>query len=131
MDSCNQANFSDWNTVIYGHNMKDGTMFGTLPEYRKQTYYDAHPVLYLFTPQQMYRVELVAGYLTAATSEAYSTPQSQDERDLLLEAAREHSTFVSSTTVEPDDRVITLSTCSYEYNDARYVLVGVLRKCNT
>ncbi|MGI6014047.1 MAG: class B sortase [Oscillospiraceae bacterium] len=131
MDSRNQAEFSDWNTVIYGHNMKNGTMFGTLPDYCNQAYYDAYPILYLFTPQQTYCVELIAGYVTASTSEAYSIPQSQEERDRLLDDARERSTFVSSATIEPDNRVITLSTCSYEYDDARYVLIGVLHTFNT
>ena len=49
IDYRNQADFSDWNTIIYGHNMNNDTMFGILPDYRKQELFDPHPVMYLLT----------------------------------------------------------------------------------
>ena len=52
IDCRNAGDFSDWNTLIYGHNMKDGSMFGGLKKYRKQAYYDVHPEMTLFTPEK-------------------------------------------------------------------------------
>ena len=61
MDYVNRSDFSDQNTLVYGHHMKSGAMFGALVQYKKQEFYDAHPYLYLYTPQQSYRLDLIAG----------------------------------------------------------------------
>lgn len=58
----NQADFSDRNTIIYGHNMRDGSMFAVLNEYDSQEFYDAHKELYLVTPAGGYVVEVFAAF---------------------------------------------------------------------
>ncbi len=128
MDYRCASDFSGWNTVIYGHNMKNDAMFGTLQDYKKQEYYDAHPVLYLLTPTQDYKIDLIGGYTTPGTAEdTYGIPQTQEGRDALIARAQQYSTFLTDTAVNAGERLITLSTCAYEYDNARYVLVGVLR----
>lgn len=126
MDYRNQADFSDFNTVIYGHNMKNDTMFGTLVEYKEQAYYDEHPILYLLTPDHSYQVELVAGYVTPSDSDVYELPLTETEKIRFLADAVERSTFVSDAETPVEARYLTLSTCSYEYENARYVLIGRL-----
>ena len=54
MDCANSADFSDQNSLIYGHNMTSGAMFSNLVKYKQQAYYDQHPYLYMLTPQQSY-----------------------------------------------------------------------------
>ncbi len=128
MDYRCPSDLSGWNTVVYGHNMKNDAMFGTLQDYKKQEYYDTHPVLYLLTPAQNYKIDLIGGYTTPGTAEdTYSIPNSQEELDVLIAKARQQSTFQTDTAVNDGDRLITLSTFDYDYNLARYVLVGVLR----
>jgi hypothetical protein len=61
-----QWDFSDKLSVIYGHNMKTEKMFGTLVNYKKQEYYDAHPYLYLYTPARNYRIALLYGAVVSA-----------------------------------------------------------------
>lgn len=132
MDYRNQADFSDWNTIIYGHKMKNGSMFGSLPYYREQSYYDAHPEIYIFTPEQNFRLELLGGYVTPADAQTYTFPINAQERDALAELARSKSTFAADAVeLGPEDKLVTLSTCVYDYEDARYVLVGVLRPLDT
>lgn len=126
VDYRNAGDFSDSNTVIYGHNMKNREMFGTLSQYRKQAYFDAHPVMWLLTPQGDYRVEPVAGYVTQADSEVYAFSRSGDAVFATVQQAMEKSDFRTDTTIAPGDRFLTLSTCSYEYDNARYVLIGKL-----
>lgn len=129
MDYRCPSDLSGWNTVVYGHNMKNDAMFGTLQDYKKQAYYDAHPVLYLLTSAQNYKIDLIGGYTTPSTSEdTYGLPDTQDGRDELISKARQQSTFQTDTAVNDGERLITLSTCAYEYDNARYVLVGVLRE---
>lgn len=128
MDFRNSADFSDWNTVIYGHNMKNGSMFGAVPDYMEQEFYEEHPVWYLFTEECDYRIELAGGYVTPADSDSYSFPRTAEEKAALAEKAVRSSSFRSDVEVQAEDRLITLSTCVYDYENARYVLVGVLRE---
>lgn len=127
MDYRNQADCSDWNTIVYGHNMKNGSMFAALPKYQEQAFYEEHPVMYLLTPEQDYMIELIGGYVTPSDSEAYSFPQTLEERNALIEKTCRASSFVSGAEILETDKLITLSTCVYDYDNARYVLVGVLR----
>lgn len=126
MDYRNLPDLSDRNTIIYGHNMRSGRRFGTLTKYKNQAYYDEHPVLWLLTPERAYRIDLIAGLVTASDSDAYEVFDTDAEFRTYLETAVQDSTFVSQTDIENVERIITLSTCSYEYATARYVLIGAL-----
>lgn len=130
VDYRNAGDFSDSNTIVYGHNMKNKEMFGSLQNYKKQSYYDEHPVIWLLTPDASYKVELIAGYVTAPNSEIYSVGQTDDDIYVLANQAIEQSTFKSDFELSEGDRFLTLSTCSYEYDDARYVIIGRVIKIN-
>lgn len=123
LDCRNSADFSDGNSVIYGHHMKTGDMFGTLVKYKEQSYYDSHPFLYLTTPTQKYRVDLFAGCVVESNAAIYQT---QDISESLLESYRARSTFQAAGEISTDGPILTLSTCSYEFDNARYVVLGVL-----
>lgn len=123
MDYRCSAGFTDYNTVIYGHHMKDGTMFASLMEYQEQEYYEAHPVMYLYVPGHRYTLELIAGYTTDTEDIVYSIPATKEDRDTMLANAYRHSTFESGVIAKEEDRLVTLSTCSYAYDDGRYVVV--------
>lgn len=129
-DYRNAADFSDSNTIIYGHNMKNKGMFGTLSNYKEQSYYDEHPLMWLLTPEESYKVELIAGYVTASTSEIYSYGLTEEDIQALVYKSIEQSTFISDFQVSQGDRYVTLSTCSYEYDNARYILIGHLIALN-
>ena len=104
--------------------MKNGTMFSSLTKYKSQSYYDEHPVLYLYTPDGDYRIELIAGFVSKPTGEVYNTDQTYEQ--ILKYCSR--STFRSTVTLRDDEMYITLSTCSYEYENARYVVIGKMTK---
>ena len=108
MDYRNAADCSDLHTIIYGHNMKNNTMFGSLPKYSKQEYYEEHSVLYLLTPKQNYKVKLIAGYVTPSDSKVYEFEKTKEERSGLLKTALDNSLFTSGTTVSDEDRLLTL-----------------------
>lgn len=129
-DYRNAADFFDSNTIIYGYNMKNKGMFGTLSNYKEQSYYDEHPIMWSLTPDGNYKVELIAGYVTSSTSEIYSIGNTEEEMFALAEQSIEKSTFASDFQVSQGDRFVTLSTCSYEYDNARYVLIGRLIPLN-
>lgn len=127
MDYQNEADLSHWNSVIYGHNMKNKTMFGSLTGYKQQAYYDAHPEMYFLTPERDYLIKLVAGFVTRADADVFNIfDPDEEKREEMLNSWLEKSSFVSENEPDPDDRFITLSTCSYEFSNARYVVIGIL-----
>ena len=131
IDCLCERDFSGKNTLIYGHHMNDGSMFASIRDYSSQEYYDAHPKMYLNTPDQNYRVELFAGYITDADSDTYTIGFPSGEAYLeYLNKMRSQSEFKSDVELTADDRIVTLSTCTYEYYDARYVVQGKLVPIN-
>lgn len=123
----NQKDFTDFQSFVYGHNMVNGSMFGTLDEYYHQSYYDEHPVMYLLTPEQYYKVELVAGVVTPIDSWLYEMDYSDPMRKAdLVYTWRQLSTFEPAVDYSEEDRFLVLSTCTYDYDNARYLLIGKL-----
>lgn len=129
VDYRNQSNFSDRNTIIYGHNMKDGSMFSSLTNYKRQDYYDANPNILLITKEVKYRVDFFAGVVVDGSYESVRFEFEDDEDfNQYINSLIKKSTFASSISIESQDKIISLITCSYEYNNARYALYGKLVK---
>ncbi len=126
VDYRNQEIGEDQNFLIYGHDMRNNSMFGSLSDYKKQSYYDAHPELYYLTPDGDYRIELLLGVVVNTKDMIYLTNPDKEAFAGYLSRLRKNSTFRSNGDLEVGDRVVTLSTCSYEFDDARYVVVGKL-----
>ncbi len=130
VDYRNSKDFSDRNTIIYGHHLRNGKMFACLEQYRKQAYYDKHPVFYLTTPTGKYRLEAFSGYVTPAVSNAYRLSFSgNSDFESWLASVKKKSTFKSDVVVTATDKVVTLSTCAYDYDNARYVVHCKLVLC--
>lgn len=127
LDCRNAGDFSDWNTLIYGHNMKDGSMFGGLKKYRKQAYYDVHPEMTLFTPEKTYRMEIFAAVTTDVSAAVYRVPAAREERDELVQWAQRNSEIECDVSIGTEDRIVTLSTCTGG-DDDRFVVLAVLRE---
>lgn len=128
LDSRNALDFSDRHSVIYGHHMKNGTMFSGLTEYKKQEFYDEHPVILLMMPDHNFRVEIFAGYVASVEDGAWKIDMGTDaEFECWLTEMKERSCFGSEITPAVTDRIITLSTCSYEFDNARFVLCGIIQ----
>ena len=125
------ADFSSQNNPIYGHNMKNGTMFAPITRYKEQKFYDAHPTAYLVTPECNYLVHLFSAYVTSAYSgKAWTTSFSQPDFEKWLKDVEKRSYFASDVVPTVDDRVLTFSTCTYETDDARFVVHGVMEAYN-
>lgn len=127
LDSANGGLFEDCNNIIYGHCMKDGTMFACLSQWSVQEFYNEHPIIWLLTPEQDYKIEVFSGYVTPALSGAHTVYiESNDSFKDYIEKAYQSSDFECSIELDPDAKYILLSTCNYKYDDARYVLHGKL-----
>lgn len=127
MDYRNHGDFSDKNTILYGHNMKDGSMFSSLTKYKDQSYYDSFPTMVLYTPIGDFKIELFAGIIVNGDYESIQI-DIKDDQDFqnYIDLLKKASSFKSDTVLNADDRIITLCTCSHEFNNARYALFGKL-----
>lgn len=118
----------DRNYIIYGHNMKNDSMFGSLSEYKKQKFYDSHPVIYYATEQKVYTLEVYAGFVTVSDSDSYTITHTEESLAEYMKKAKEKSTFKSETVYNTSDNIVTLSTCSSDYDNARYVLIAIVKE---
>ncbi len=128
MDWRNSPDFSDYVTMIYGHNMKNGEMFATFPEYAEQSYYEKNPEMYLYTPDGNYKIRLFAGFLTDDTDEIYSFAENLLGAEQIFDYAASKSAFKSGIDTYNGEKLVILSTCSYEKRNSRFVLAGILEK---
>ena len=127
----NSADFSDRNTIIYGHNMRDGSMFAELNHYKEQAYFDAYPRMYLVTPEGGFVCDVFAAF-TADPEESGSDAspwrlgfQDDGAYTTWLGKMAERSGVESGVTVTSSDRVLTLSTCA-PGGAKRFVVMGKL-----
>lgn len=127
-DCRNNSDLSDFNTIIYGHNMRNKTMFGTLKEYSSQEYYNNHSVLWIITPDSSFKLEPIAGYVTSNDSSVYELISDSSQFEKFLTDSVSKSTFSTKCDFSDTDRLITLSTCSDKYKNARYVLICAVSK---
>lgn len=127
MDCANVSADEDQNVILYGHHMKNGSMFAGLTKYKDQQYYEMHPTMSFMTGKQEYTVELICGTVENGSQDILKCRFESDSALLdYVDSFVSRSVFKSSTKVSTSDRIITLCTCSYENNNARFVLIGKL-----
>ena len=119
--------FGDSHVLIHGHNMGNGAMFRDLELFKNRQFFQDHPYFFLFTPDQNFIVELFAGSIVRIDSPVWQLDFSgpTDIQEWLLHC-RMAASVSRNLTVTPDNHVITLSTCTYEYKQARWILQGVI-----
>lgn len=113
------------NTVIFGHNMRySGSMFGTLQKWKGYSWYQNHPTFYYDANGTTYTLDVVAAYTTTMGSEAFLDNFYDDQAFLdYIADAKSKTGYSTSAQVEASDHIITLSTCAYEFENARFVVV--------
>ena len=121
--------FEEFNTIIYGHRMKDGSMFHELIGYQDRDYFEEHSVMALTTPGRKYDLQIFAVVIIPADSKLYRIRFSgKVDREAYLDKILAISEVDTGISVSPEDRIVMLSTCTYEYDDARLVVYGKLSK---
>lgn len=130
IDYENASDFSDPNTFIYGHNMRNGSMFGCLKKFRQDaSLCEQNPYFYLYTQDRVYKYEIFAYYTAEYDSDRYMLITSDEEYDYYVETALDFSEYVLPHEFDFSERpnIVTLSTCSGTVGGTtRLVVHGVL-----
>ena len=120
--------FNDENTVLFGHNMRNGTMFGQLKKYKeKDFFYGNNDIDIELSNGDNLKYKVFSVYITNAEDNYIKTKfDNRDEYKEFLERIKNKSIYKSEIDLNEDDKIITLSSCSYEFDDARIVVHGKL-----
>jgi len=126
LDYRNSPDFSDFSTIIFGHHMKDGAMFGPIGLFYDRAYFDAHQYGSLYYDGQQHGLEFFAFIHTNAYDDSvYTTPVAPDaEQAYLTRLTREARFTRPDVTVGVDDHIVLLSTCSSRTTNGRDILIG-------
>ena len=127
IDARNPDPFHDTLTVLYAHHMKDGAMFADVENYKDPSYYEDHKVIEIILEDGTYDLYPVAGRLYNGDTDYVRFNFSDEEQfNTYISGFTADSTFQSDETAAYGDQLVMLSTCSYDYDNARYVLIGKL-----
>lgn len=128
LESGNSRDFTDDVSVLYGHHIRGGRMFSSLSGYKRKGYYEQHPDLYLYLPEETFRIRLFAGNVISGYGSFPLRFAGQKERQSWLDSIIAASTFASGIRPQAADRILVLCTCSYEYQNARYAVYGIMEE---
>lgn len=113
MDYRDDKYLKDWNTFIYGHNMKNGSMFGSLKKLLKdETLYDSDPYIYVYLPGYIYRYKIFSYYKDEPDSKMYWTADTLQEYRQYIRDALSLSVRDLGVETSEENNMVTLVTCS-------------------
>jgi sortase B len=126
---CNSSrDLSDFNTIVYGHRMNNGSMFASLKYYKKQSYYKQHPMIYLTDQNGAHAYQIFAAYEVSTEGCTYQLGFSGDTaKQAFLDECGKLSVISTGVTPTVNDRILTLSTCTGNGHATRWVVQARLK----
>ncbi|MFS0724879.1 class B sortase [Paenibacillus sp. 1P07SE] len=123
MDYRNTSIRDDTHTVIYGHHMKDGSMFGELAKYKDAAYYRDHPTITFEGIEEATAWDIFSVYIYTPDDPFFEYEfADQQHYEAYLQKIIEKSHYATGVSVTSDDQLLTLVTCTYEVTDARFII---------
>jgi len=125
---CSSA-LDGFHTIIYGHRMNNGSMFGSLQKYEDPDFWRENPTVYLATEDAVYQYDIFAAWEPSVTSPVYGpAPESEAERNDFAALCRDSSQIDTGVAPGGSDRLLTLSTCAEQGHATRWVVQAVLAR---
>ncbi len=123
MECTNDPEFSDFNTILYAHNLKKKTMFSHLHKYKSQEFWEENPYVYIVTPSGAYRYQIFTAFEVPTTASCYRIRFSAAfQKNTMLTESMDASILETGITPSIDDRILTLSTCTGVIKTNRWVV---------
>ena len=124
----NSADLSDFNTIVYGHRMKNGSMFASLKYYSSQSYWKQYPCVYITDDNGSHKYEIFAAYEVSTEGLTYRVGFSSDQdKQEFIDYCLAQSVISTGITPTVYDRILTLSTCTGDGHATRWVVQAVLK----
>ena len=119
----------DKNIIIYGHNMKNKSMFQNLMKFKDESFWKENNEIILTIDVKRYKYEIFSSYISNAKDIDLKTNFENDDEYLkYIDDIKKKSIFHRDMDIKSNDRIVTLSTCSYEKDDARMIIHGRLKR---
>lgn len=128
-EKCDVFTPSD-NIVLYGHHMKNGSMFATLDKYKKKSFWQDHQTFSFDTLYERHTYQIIAVFKTSANAGAgfsyhlFDSADSKEEFDAFMEEVHKLQFYDTGITAEYGDMLLTLSTCEYTLDNGRFVVIA-------
>lgn len=119
LEALNNGDFSDIHTIVYGHNMHNGAMFGTLDKFFKEEYRDEHPYVYILLPDgKWYKYEIFAAYTADVDDGTFAVFASGETNyNEYLSLIKSKNIYKNTQVPENGEQILTLSTCTEDSDD--------------
>ena len=123
------AGLTDFHTLLYGHRMRDGSMFGSLKHYMDAAFWQENPSVTIANEDGTWQYDIYAAYEVGLTAKTYQQEfSSPEEKQEFIRYGLERSAIDTGITPAPEDTIITLSTCSGGDRNTRWVVQAVSGK---
>jgi sortase B len=126
-EKCNQKDFTDKVTVLYGHNMKNGTMFGSLHKYNNTKFFKKHRYIYVFTPEQslVYEILLISEYDNRHIMEHYDLQKKEGIISLMNSiVCKTNQKERMNAAIDSNNHFLILSTCTKSGSSKRLLVIS-------
>lgn len=128
-EKVNARDFTDFNTVIYGHNMKNGTMFKHLHKFKEKEFFDSHQFFEIYTEEEtkIYRVYAALVYSDRRIMYGFDYETTEGRQAYLdsLDTGESWNQFREGMVVDENSKIVTLATCIGGRPDNRWIVIGV------
>ncbi len=128
MDKDNRSDYSSDNTILHGHNMKNGTMFGSLRKFEEKDYWKSHPYIWIIKEHTAMKYEIFSVGITEAASDVYTLEFGSEEnfQNYIVKRTKLGAIFETGVNVTTNDKLLTLSTCTSDTEVGRRVVQAKL-----
>jgi sortase B len=128
LEYSNSRDLSDFNTLIYGHRMNNGSMFAGLKYYKQKSYYESHPTVYITDDSGTWQYDIFAAYEVSTQGDTYRMGQQSDSaKQAYIDYCLSQSIYDTGVIPTVNDKMITLSTCTGNGHATRWVVQACLQ----
>ena len=129
-EACNSKDFLDSNTVLYGHNMKNGSMFGCLHQFEEEEFFDSNNTVIVYTQDEVRTYEIYAAvkYSNTHIMKSFDFSTITGVQKYIDSINKAEGNFRADMELSTDDSILTLSTCIKGQPDNRFLVVAALKE---
>jgi sortase B len=128
LDYRNDLSRQQEHLIIYGHQMKDGSMFKQLNSYKEESFYQEHQSITLYLEEQKYQYEVAAIYVTSVAKSGdyynYLHKETRNKQKEYLQGMAAYQLYDTGVTVHETDELLSLSTCEYSSTNGRLIVLA-------